>query len=288
MISGISGGMSGMAALNKPNTTDLFSKTDKDGDGKVSKEEFIASRPSDVSETDAASLFDKMDSESSGSLSESQFSEGMEKNKPDESSRNLGNTLSSDVLAAVTQLLQSLNASNDSSSTDETTEASSTSAPSASDMFTKMDTDGDGAVTKEEFMAARPSDVSEEQSSQLYSSIDTESTGSITEEQFTTAMADAPKGPPPSGGAGGPPPSGGSQSASSSEDSTTTYDALDTNEDGTVSMAELLAGVEEKAASENTDDATKQLLSAISEAINSYAQTNSLDLDTISAFKEVA
>ena len=288
MISGISSGISGVSGIKKPDISELFSKTDTNGDGKVSKEEFVASRPSDVSETNAASLFDKMDSDGTGALSQTQLQEGMEKNKPEKSSRNLGNTLSDTVLAAVNQLLQSLNSSSDADADGDTSDKSSKD----SDMFSKMDTDGNGSVSKQEFLAARPSNVSEDQATKLYSSIDTENTGSITEDQFTSAMQKAPQGPPPSGGAGGPPPSGGSQSetsdTSSSSSSSTTYDALDTNKDGKVSMAELLAGMNEKASSANTDDATKQLLNTISNAIETYAENNSLDLNDVNAFKAVA
>lgn len=285
MISGISSGISGVSGNKKPDISELFSKIDTNGDGKVSKEEFVATRPSEVSETNAASLFDKMDSDGTGSLSQTQLKEGMEKNKPEKSSRNLGNTLSDTVLAAVNQLLQSLNSSIDADADGDKSDKSGKD----SDMFAKMDTNGNGTVSKEEFLAARPSNVSEDQATKLYSSIDTENTGSITKDQFTSATQNAPQGPPPSGGAGGPPPAVGSKSASSdTSSSSTNYDPLDTNQDGKVSMAELLAGMNEKASSANTDDATKQLLNTISSAIETYAENNSLDLNDVNAFKAVA
>lgn len=102
---------------------------------------------------------------------------------------------------------------------------------SASEMFSKMDADGDGALSEEEFTAARPSDVTAEMSANLYSSFDTDSSGSLTESEYTTATNDMP--PPP------PPPS--DSSSSSSSDSSTSFDALDTNQDGTISAEELAA-----------------------------------------------
>jgi hypothetical protein len=72
--------------------------------------------------------------------------------------------------------------------------------PSAADLYADMDADSNGAVTKDEFVAARPEHASEEDATKFYNSIDTKGTGSITEEQFTTSMES--KGGP--GGRGGP------------------------------------------------------------------------------------
>lgn len=66
--------------------TELFKKLDSDGDGKVSKDEFVAGRPDNVSEEDAASFYDKIAKESGGDaetgLSEDQFAAGMQKAGP--------------------------------------------------------------------------------------------------------------------------------------------------------------------------------------------------------------
>jgi Ca2+-binding EF-hand superfamily protein len=100
---------------------------------------------------------------------------------------------------------------------------------SAAEMFSKMDANSDGSLSEEEFTAARPSDVTAEMASNLYSSFDTDSSGALTESEYTTAANNMP--PPPAAG------SGSSSSSTSSE----TFDALDTNEDGVVSAAELAA-----------------------------------------------
>ncbi|QDR79943.1 EF-hand domain-containing protein [Sporomusa termitida] len=55
-------------------------------------------------------------------------------------------------------------------------------------MYSKMDTDGDDSVSKSEFGALRPSDVTEEKANNLYSSFDTDSSGSLSESEFETAM----------------------------------------------------------------------------------------------------
>ena len=102
---------------------------------------------------------------------------------------------------------------------------------SATEMFSKMDTDGNGSLSQEEFVAARPEDVTEEMAANLYNSFDTDSSESLTGAEYETAMQNAP--PPP------PPPAGGAGSSTSSE----TYDELDTNEDGVVSASELAAAL---------------------------------------------
>lgn len=85
------------------------------------------------------------------------------------------------------------------------------------DAFAALDTDGDGQLSRAEFEAARP-----QQGAQ------------------GAQGAQGPRGPQ---GAGGPPPGqsgGGTQATSAS--SSTSYDPLDTNQDGTVSEIERLAG----------------------------------------------
>ena len=110
----------------------------------------------------------------------------------------------------------------------DTFQLSQTARLSASEMYSKMDADGDGSVSEEEFVSARPSDVTEEMAANLFSSFDTDSTGSVSSSEFETAMNNAP--PPPAA----------SGSSSSSTDSQSFSD-LDTNQDGVVSAAELAA-----------------------------------------------
>ncbi|WP_255424300.1 EF-hand domain-containing protein [Acidovorax sp. 93] len=119
------------------------------------------------------------------------------------------------------------------------------------DLFGKVDSDGDGAVSKTELQAlleamsggtASQAGVS---SDDVFSQLDADGDGSLTQAEFD---AGRPSGA--AGEAGGgmqvmggmPPPPGGPGGASASADSTTTYDALDTNKDGEVSLTERLAG----------------------------------------------
>lgn len=192
-------GIGGLGSSSSAQFERMFTKIDTNGDGTVSKDEFVAGAPDDVSADKAASLYDKLDSEGTGALSQS------------------------DLASAFQQMAASMQAGmiqvqSDSSGGDE--------QPDAADLFEKLDSDGDGTVSREEFVAGRPDDVSEEQASGLFDKLFGEDTDSVDSETFVAGMQ------PPAGGGGG---GGGSQSSE-------VFDALDTNQDGVVSLEEFLAG----------------------------------------------
>ncbi|MCJ9690077.1 EF-hand domain-containing protein [Rhizobium sp. PRIMUS64] len=171
---------------------------DSDGDGYVSKAEFVAARPSDVSEDQAGTLFDSFDSEGSGSLSVDALTEAM------------------------------------SAQQSERAEGPPPPPPSDDDdlasLLSDLDTDGDGLVSKAEFVASRPSDVSEEQAGTLFDSFDSEGSGSLSVDALTEAMSaqqsERPEGPP-----------------SADEDQfASLLSDLDTDGDGLVTLDEFMAG----------------------------------------------
>lgn len=120
----------------------------------------------------------------------------------------------------------------------------------ASKVFSDMDTDTDGSVTKDEFVKGLESKgVSTEDATKQYEAIDKEGTGSITKDDLESAIKSGDFKPPrPQGGAGGPQGGGapqggggaGGASSVSASSSTKTYQAADTNEDGTVTQQEQL------------------------------------------------
>jgi Ca2+-binding EF-hand superfamily protein len=164
-------------------------------------------------------------------------------------------------------------------------------APDLSQVFTKMDTNGDGTLSADEFSTGFQSMHDEakttllnaqEQSGMpsiedMFASADTNGDGSLSEAEFAAA---APQGPPP-----GPPPGGGAAPASGSTDdsssnsSSTVFDSLDTNQDGKVSLEEMLAGAEKKKAAQGTtsdqtqltSDQSAALLNILKEATELYA-----------------
>ena len=161
------------------------------------------------------------------------------------SSRNAGNSS-----PGASNSLTGVVASNSDGDTFQLSDAGKTAMLSTSEMYDKMDADGDGAVTQEEFVAARPDDVTEEMAANLYNSFDTDTSGSLTESEFETAMNQAPPPPPPPGGGGG--------MGSSTEDSQT-FSELDTNQDGVVSAEELAAARPEDVSEEMAANLFKSL-----------------------------
>lgn len=129
-------------------------------------------------------------------------------------------------------------------------------APDPTELFKKLDSDGDGKVTKDEFVSSRPEDVSEEDAAAFYDKIAEESGGDadsgLSEDEFTTGMQKA--GPPP-----GPPPGGGAPPAASSdedddEDDTTTSTTTTTSSSAQ-SLQEILKALTE-GDSDSSDTAT--------------------------------
>lgn len=134
--------------------TNPVSAMDTNGDGSVSEAEFVAARPSDVSEDQASSLFESFDSDNTGSLTDDQLSQAMQANRPPPP---------------------------------QGTQAQANGGV-LSDIFDAMDTDGDGQVSEAEFVAAKPAGASDDQASSLFESLDATQSGSLTESQFATGV----------------------------------------------------------------------------------------------------
>ncbi|MBL4602440.1 MAG: EF-hand domain-containing protein [Emcibacteraceae bacterium] len=152
-------------------------------------------------------------------------------------------------------------------------------APDVKEMFSSLDTDGDGSLTQSEMDAGHRKQKNDNQSnilsegmlSELFSQLkndaasffndaDQDGDGNLTFDELETALAaeenEAPAAapPPPSGGPSGPPPS---DEASSDQQ---IFDVLDTNQDGTVSLEELLAVSEEDETEQPQEEYSENLL----------------------------
>lgn len=144
-------------------------------------------------------------------------------------------------------------------------------APSVEDIYASLDADGDGNLTQTEIDAGhlqgaeKPgsqsllssdtlggllSQLGDEELNAFFEFADIDADGNLTEAELQSAIEtitsnSAP--PPPAGGAGGSPPSEESEGSSSQ-----VFDALDTNQDGTVSLDEILAANDESEDEENS------------------------------------
>jgi hypothetical protein len=110
----------------------------------------------------------------------------------------------------------------------------------AQQLFDDLDTDDDGSLTKDEFLAGKPDDVSDEMAENLWSMMAGSDAKSISQDDYLTSMA------PPPGATTATATADESTGSSSDGDSAATsdtesYDPLDTNEDGIVSLAEIMA-----------------------------------------------
>ena len=117
----------------------------------------------------------------------------------------------------------------------------------AGKVFAEMDTDKDGKVKKEDFVSGLESKgVSATDAAKQFDAIDTQKTGSITKDDLETAIKSGTFAPPrptegaPAAQGGGGKPQGAGGGASAASSATKTYEAADTNEDGTVSQQEEL------------------------------------------------
>ena len=127
------------------------------------------------------------------------------------------------------------------------------------DLFAKVDGDGDGSVSQDELqsllekMSGGAASKTGTSSDELFTQLDADGDGKLSQAEFD---AGRPSEQAPGMAGGMPPPPGGPGGAQAASGSTT-YDPLDTNEDGTVSLSERLAG------SSSAQEAAQALFSAI-------------------------
>jgi Ca2+-binding EF-hand superfamily protein len=189
----------------------------------------------------------------------------------------------------------------------QSSDPSQTAATSGSDpvtqAFTSLDSNGDGSISQSELESAiTNAGGTSDQADSVYAALGgTDQTG-ISQDQFATA---AQAGAPPPGGPGGAHGhhhhhSGSSESASS------IFNALDTNQDGSVSSDELSAaldgstGTTTSTSSTSTDGSSDAFSTIDSNGDGSVSQTEltryldnmqkqaSSDQTTLSAFQQIA
>ena len=213
-ISGVSSSgdaWANMKAQRSQMQAKMFTKVDTDSSGGIDKTELqsliddVAKKTGVANSSSSDELFSKIDANSDGSLSQDELGKGMKEILPPPSTMDFAQSRS-----------------NNSTSSSDTT--------ANSDLFAKLDADGDGSLSETEFDAGRPQHDATTQASHP-----TQGAGG----------PPPPAGPPPAGGTGG------------SSNASTTYDPLDTNQDGTVSLQERMA------ASSTSTDPLQALFKAI-------------------------
>lgn len=233
MMSGIGSTSSNSAYLSR-----MLSRLDSDTSGSISKDEFVAGRPEGSSADQSGKLYDALDSSGTGAMSLSGLSSAFQQ-------------MSSQMQATMLQAQEGRGQGH-----------------GADKMFSELDSNGDASLSKEEFLAGKPEEVSDAQAESLWTKIAGDEADSVSQQQFAEGIKAA--GPPP----GGPPPGGGAPGGGASEDSTDAVSALDTNGDGIVSQAEYRAGHPEAEAvgqdqATTSDELVQKLLAAIDTYRNS-------------------
>lgn len=242
----------------------LMSKFDTDNsDGVDSSElqsllEDVAKKTGVSSTSSADDLLSSSDSNGDGSLSGEELAQTLQSILPPpstlefaqsrssrsatgEAGDDLFSRVDSDGSGSVNQSeLQAL-LENMSGNTDSTATSSEAGA-----LFKQLDSDNDGQLSSSEFDAGRPSNQDQSNSSS------------------STASANRP--PPPPGGPG--------RGASAGDSSSQTYDPLDTNEDGVVSMEERLAASTSEASGSDPLQALFDTLDSNSDGSISNAETD--------------
>jgi hypothetical protein len=169
------------------------------------------------------------------------------------------------------------------------------------DLLNKIDADGDGAVSEEEFVSNRPQEVSEEQSKQRWSQLDVNNAGSLTGNQFLWAMDNLkpPQEPPLNDLQSSSESSSSVSSLSSDSNSDVSTDLVNailnaikqykaatgqtsstsTNDDLTVqgsppSVFDTVGGSDSSSSSTSKAIASDELVMALMNAIKEYTTTN--------------
>lgn len=232
-----------------PSPERLLAKIDADGSGGVDSTELqglvekVAKKTGVSADTSAADLLTQFDANGDGNLNADELGKTMESLLPARSTMDFAQSRATDGSASST---------------------AGATGQAGDDLFGKVDSDGDGSVSKTELQAlleamsggtASKTGVS---SDDAFAALDTDSDGSLSQAEFD---AGRPPGDGPQAGSMPPPPGGpeGAGGAQASSTSSTTYDPLDTNEDGVVSLTERLAGN----SSTSEQDAVTALFNAI-------------------------
>lgn len=201
-ISSLAGGQSAAQLMRTTFRPPSFESLDSNADSSLSLDEFKLGAPKGAqganADKRAEALFKAMDADGDGSVT------GTEKDMFD---------------TAMVEQRQSM-----------AFMAQQIAGPSNADIFANTDTDGDGAVTIEEFgNDEAATDIGSEALQKLFDLVDADGDGSITETEssdFLDAIQSAlnenrPAGPPPGGLPPGPPPAEESDEASSEDGGTT-------------------------------------------------------------------
>ncbi|MDK9719845.1 MAG: EF-hand domain-containing protein [Rhodospirillales bacterium] len=214
----------------------MFAKADSDSSGALSLEEFSAigqNLPGGNNDSSKVqSRFSELDTDGSGDLSDAELEAGKPSMPPD-MAQSLLSLQESNSGTSLTDLFSTADAdASGGLSVDEFTELgsltgnSSASSDQVSQMFSQLDTDGDGEVTQEEMMAGAPPPppMGGMNGSNPFDEADADASGDLSLEEFTQLGELSGHG------------------EESEEQTSALFNSLDTDGNGVITQAELEAG----------------------------------------------
>lgn len=146
----------------------MFSKLDEDGDGTISSSELSSATKSSSSSSgqslSASKILSALDTDQDGSITSSEFNAGMD---------SFESAMKTMAQSSGFQGMQGM--------------PPGPPPGDGEDMFSKMDSDGDGSVSKSEFEAASP-DGNTSKADEIFSTIDTDQDGTISASENEAAM----------------------------------------------------------------------------------------------------
>ncbi len=282
-------------AVQRPDATkianDLFARVDTTNQGYIDKaglQSALGNKAAD-SASDVDQLFSQIDADQDGKITKQELTDG------------------------VKQLADALDAQFDSSRIARAG-GQPPPPPSTDDLFASLDTKNQGYLDKEELQAAFDANSSDtaanaEKVDQIFKTLDADGDSKITKAELSaglqkmggpdqaadsTAVAvDASAATTSARPAGGARPSGGSGDASESD--STSYEAADTNKDGTVSLQELVAyqathPTAESAESDaqNSMKAVMKLVEQLTQAYGQFDQSVATTAGSLNTISETA
>lgn len=260
--------------VQRPDATkianDLFAKVDTTNQGYIDKaglQSALGSKAAD-SASDVDQLFSQIDADQDGKITKQELTDG------------------------VKQLADALDAQFDSSRIARAG-GQPPPPPSTDDLFASLDTKNQGYLDKEELQAAFDANSSDtaanaEKVDQIFKTLDADGDSKITKAELsaglqkmggpdqaadsTAGAVDASAATTSARPAGGARPSGGSGSGDASESDSTSYEAADTNKDGTVSLQELVAYQATHPTAESAESDAQNSMKAVMKIVEQLTQ----------------
>lgn len=262
-------------AVQRPDATkianDLFAKVDTTNQGYIDKaglQSALGNKAAD-SASDVDQLFSQIDADQDGKITKQELTDG------------------------VKQLADALDAQFDSSRIARAGGQPPPPPPSTDDLFASLDTKNQGYLDKEELQAAFDANSSDtaanaEKVDQIFKTLDADGDSKITKAELsaglqkiggpdqaadsTAGAVDASAATTSARPAGGARPSGGSGSGEASESDSTSYEAADTNKDGTVSLQELVAYQATHPTAESAESDAQNSMKAVMKIVEQLTQ----------------